>query len=93
MKMTVIIRNLSDAFWHGNEDSIPSFIDQSPHDRLENLKRLSSDLPEKISFKVGDGSIRDRVEWNFESKKPGTIERMTSKIEPRRGYRLVTFEF
>jgi len=92
MKITVIVRDLSDAFWNGNGDLIPSFLVQSAIDRLERLKKLSVDLPRNVQIKVGNGSFRDRVEINMELKKPGTIERMTSKIEPRRGYRLVTFE-
>lgn len=92
MKITVIVRDLSDAFWSGNGDLIPSFLAQSAIDRLERLKKLSVDLPRNVQIKVGNGSFRDRVEINMELKKPGANQRMTSKIEPRMGYRLVTFE-
>jgi hypothetical protein len=92
MKITVIVRDLSDAFWNGNGDLIPSFLSQSPVDRLDRLTRLSVDLPRNISIKVGNGSFRDKVDWNQAMRDATRKERMTAKIEPRRGYRLVTFE-
>jgi hypothetical protein len=92
MKITVIVRDLSDAFWSGNGDLIPSFLAQSAIDRLDRLTRLSVDLPRNISIKVGNGSFRDKVDWNQAMRDATRKERMTAKIEPRRGYRLVTFE-
>jgi hypothetical protein len=42
--------------------------------------------------KIGNGSFRDKVEWNQAMRDATRKERMTAKIEPRKGYRLVTFE-
>lgn len=47
-------------------------------------------MPRNVSLKIGNGSFRDRVEWNqlFRDSR----DKMRATIEPRKGYKLVTFE-
>lgn len=90
MKATAIIRDLSDQFWNGFGDSIPSFLAQSPRDKLKTIEKLCADMPRNFSLKIGNGSFRDKVEWNQLMR--GNLDAMTATIEPRRGYKLITFE-
>lgn len=91
MKTTAIFRNLSDQFWNGFGDSIPAFLGQSPLGQFQRAKRLVHEMPGYVTLKVGNGSVRDAVEWNQLFR--DSSHRLTAKIEPRKGYRLVTFEF
>ena len=90
MKTTAIVRDLSDQFWNGFGDSIPSFLAQSPREKLKNIEKLSADMPRNVTLKVGNGSFRDRVDWNQLMR--GNLDAMTATIEPRKGYKLITFE-
>jgi len=90
MKATAIIRDLSDQFWNGFGDSIPSFFAQSPRDKLKTIEKLSAVMPRNVTLKVGNGAFRERVEWNQLMR--GNLDAMTATIEPRRGYKLITFE-
>jgi hypothetical protein len=90
MKATAVFRNLSDQFWNGFGDSIPAFLSQSPLEQFERSKRLVHEMPGYVTLKVGNGSVRDAVEWNQLFRDPS--RRLTAKIEPRKGYRLMTFE-
>lgn len=88
---TAIIRNLSQAFWEGNGESIPSFLAQSPKEKWERLNSLRRDLDKCISVRIGNcDSFRDKVELNSILKGPHSVE---CTIEPRRGYKLATFTF
>jgi hypothetical protein len=90
MKATAIIRDLSDQFWNGFGDSIPSFLAQSPLAQFQSAERLAHEMPRNVSLKIGNGSFRDKVEWNqlFRDSR----DKITATIEPRRGYKLITFE-
>ena len=90
MKTTAIFRNLSDQFWSGFGESIPSFLAQSPLEQFQRAKRLVHEMPGYVTLKVGNGSLRDAVEWNqlFRDSR----DKITATIEPRRGYKLITFE-
>lgn len=44
----------------------------------------------RIPVKIGDGSIRDRVDLHAITQGPHTI---ACEVSPRRGYLLATFEF
>jgi hypothetical protein len=92
MKITAIFRDLSDEFWHGFGDSIPAFLNLSPLAQFERAQSLANKMPRNVSVKIGNGSFRDRVEWNQAMRDATRKERMKAKIEPRRGYRLFTFE-
>jgi hypothetical protein len=92
MKTTAIFRNLSDQFWNGLGDSIPAFLGQPPLYQFQRSKCLVHEMPGYVTMKVGNGSFRDKVEWNQAMRDATRKERMTAKIELRRGYRLITFE-
>ena len=90
MKATVTVRNLSDQFWNGFGELIPAFLNQSPIEQFKKLEVLSHEMPKNVSLKIGDNSFRQRLEWVRELEKYS--QNLASKVEPRKGYKLVTFE-
>jgi hypothetical protein len=90
MNATVTIKDLSDQFWNGFGELIPAFLSQSPIDQFQRLEKLSHEMPKNVSLKIGNGAFRDRMEWVREIA--SNPQNLTSKVEPRRGYKLVTFE-
>ena len=71
----------------------PSRADNlSPLAQFQRAELLAHEMPRNVSVKIGNGSFRDKVEWNQAMRDATRKERMTAKIEPRRGYRLITFE-
>ena len=90
MKATAIIRDMSDQFWNGFGDSIPAFLSRSALSQFQRVEILIHEMPSNFSLKIGNGSFRDRVEWNQLMR--GNLDAMTATIEPRRGYKLITFE-
>ena len=90
MKSTAIFRDLSEQFWNGFGESIPAFTAQSPLAQFQRAETLAHEMPRNVSLKIGNGSFRDRVEWNqlFRDSR----DKMLAMIEPRKGYKLVTFE-
>lgn len=90
MKVTFILRNLSDVFFNGNGGSIVGLLSLSDADKFGKLLKCShGDMRDCVSMKIGNDSFRDRVDLNIMLRSPCTY---TFKIEPRRGYRLATFE-
>lgn len=86
MKVTAILRNLSPAFWEGSEYLGPGFLTQGPDDQWAQVQRLRADG--MASIKIATGQLRDQVELNQILRAPHT---KACTIEPRRGYKLVTF--
>lgn len=86
IKVTVIIKDVTDAFFEGMGDSIIGLLNMTDADKFTYLNKQLARFPMKIS----SGSFRDRVELNSMIKKSHTI---TFKLEPRRGYKLATFTF
>lgn len=83
MQTTFIVKNLTD-------DTLATLAAMEPramHDKL--AKWAFGDLRHCVSVKYGRGSFGDRVAWNGKMKANAAI---TARIEPRKGYRLVTFE-
>jgi hypothetical protein len=83
MKVTATLHDLTDIFY----DDLRLL---TPSDQFAKLNKLRIDLPHCIKLKIGNASFRDRVDLNSLMKRPHTV---TSKIEPRRGYKLMTFNF
>jgi hypothetical protein len=82
MQTTFILRNLT-------EPTIQALADMAPKDALQKLTKWAfGDLRHCVTVKYGSGAFRDRVEWNaiIRAQKP-----LSFKIEPRRGYKLITF--
>lgn len=90
MKATAIIRDMSDQFWNGFGDSIPAFLSRTALSQFQRVEILTHEMPRNVSLKIGNGSFRDRVEWNqlFRDSR----DKISATIEPRRGYKLITFE-
>ena len=90
MKVTFICKNLSDVFYSGNGGSIQGINNSSDSVRLEKLFKYSG-LPEyQITSKIGDGSLRDKVDLNALKRKGWSVD--SYKLENRKGYKLLTFE-
>jgi len=83
MKVTFIIKNLT-------ESALESLASMPDAERFAKLaKWASGDLRHCVSRKDGSGAFRDRVELNQIMRAPRFV---SYKIEPRKGYRLATFE-
>lgn len=94
MKVTFIIRDVGDDFFNGIPH-LPSFgpglLNMEPIKAFEKLENLASTGDKRIAMRVGSANaFRDRVDLNQlrRSQKPPAF-----KLEPRKGYRLATYEF
>ena len=85
MKVTATLHTLSDNFYS-------ELIGMEPREVHDYINRLKNDLPHCIKMKVGNGQFRDAVELN-QLKRGPCAPCVTYKLEPRRGYKLATFEF
>lgn len=84
MRTTFIVRNLTPETL-AQVEAMPA---REAHDKL--TRWAFGDLRHCVSVKYGPSdAFRDRVAWNGLMKAQAPI---TMKAEPRRGYRLVTFE-
>lgn len=83
MRTTFIVRNLTPETLATLESATP----REAHDQL--AKWAFGDLKHCVSVKYGLGQFRDRVAWNGLAK---SNAEMTMQAEPRKGYRLFTFE-
>lgn len=87
MQTTFILKNIVDEMVT-QVAALPSI---EAHNKLE--KWAFGDLKHCVSQKCGSGHFRDRVEWNgiMRDVKSGT-KTLRHKVEPRKGYKLVTFD-
>lgn len=91
MKATFILKDLSETFFKGNGGSIKGFLNLESN--LARFRYLTSSTARdlQITCKVGHAdSFRDKVELNQMLR---SNPEPTFKLEPRRGYKLATFEF
>ena len=89
MKVTYILKNLSEEFYTGSK-YIDGLLLLDHAEKYEKLSNLMLDLPKNIQRKIEGGAFRDAVELNALVKGPHTID---FKLEKRRGYNLATFTF
>ena len=89
MKTTFILSNLTDQFYSGFGESIVGLLNMTDTDKFAHLNKMRVELPSAIKMKIGNGSFRDIVELNSTVKRPHNV---TFKLEPRKGYKLATFE-
>ena len=82
MKITATLHNLTDSFY-------AEFAALPAADQFAKLNKLRHDLPHCIKLKIGTGQFRDAVDLNSLLKQSHTF---TAKLEPRKGYKLATFE-
>ena len=87
MKVTAIMKDFSEQFYIGNGGSIPAFMAMSNGDKWQVVQRLKNER--RVTLKIGSGQFRDQVELNAMLRNPCSI---AFKIEPRRGYKLATFD-
>jgi hypothetical protein len=93
MKVTAILKNLSDAFYNGftwDGEQRPGFLNIPDAEKFDVIRGQNCrDLG--ITIKIGhSNSFSERVDFNQLLRRPHKI---SFKIEPRRGYKLATFEF
>jgi hypothetical protein len=81
MKITATLHNLTESFYS-------EFELLTSEEQFRRLDKLRHVLPQAIKIKIETGQFRDAVDLNHMLKYPHTF---TSKIESRRGYKLVTF--
>ncbi len=88
MRCTFILKNLTDAFYQGSESgSIVGLMSLSDKDKWDKLNRMANQ--KLATLKIGSGQFRDRVELNQMLREPCLF---SFKLEPRKGYRLATFD-
>lgn len=97
MKVTFILKDLSEVFFIGNGGSIQGFNTFTDSAKFDYLSGPSArDL--KITAKVGNqDELRDRLELNAivraNRARFGESRPTSYKLEARKGYKLVTFTF
>lgn len=94
MKATAILKDMSDLFYDGytiGNESRPGFRNLDAAGKWQECRRVCGDASYKATLKIGNGSFRDQVDLNGLLQRGGRV--ITCKEEPRKGYRLITFEF
>jgi hypothetical protein len=90
VKVTFILKSLSDVFYKGNGDSIQGLDNMGALDQFRYLsKAANGDLRHCVKQRIGNGSFRDQVDLSSMLRGPVDI---TCNRSPRRGYVLATFE-
>ena len=79
MKVTFILKNLSEYFYTELENS---------NDKFKHLNSIR-DLP--VTRKIGSGAFSEAVDFNIKYRQ--CKEYKSYKLENRRGYKLATFIF
>ena len=89
MRVTFILKDLSEQFYNGFGE-IVGLMNMSESDKFEYLSKISAKKELCITMKIGtSNSFRDRVDLNSMLRGPCEYK---FKLEPRKGYRLATFE-
>jgi len=89
MKVTFILKDKSDIFYNGGGYFCEvGLLQMEPLAQWERLQKQAHDG--LATLKIGTGQFRDKVELNqiLRSGKSPTF-----KLEPRKGYKLATFDF
>lgn len=89
MKVTFILRDLSDDFFQGRGDSLPGLINMPDPDKFSHLSALAHRHPSIWPMKIGNGSFRDRVELNQILRRSPSV---SFTLSPRKGYQVAFFE-
>jgi hypothetical protein len=90
MIVTLILRDKTEVFYHGGGHfQQTGLLNLAPRAQFDELQRLTRE--HLASMRVGpSNAFRDIVELNQLLRANQTP---TFKLEPRRGYKLATFEF
>jgi hypothetical protein len=86
MKVTVILKDFTEAFYDGFGD-IVGLLQMSDSDKFAKLNKMAHE--KRVKMRIGNGQFREAVELNQIMRAPKSIE---FKIEPRKGYKLATFD-
>lgn len=89
MKVTFIIKDVSEAFFEGVGSSIKGLNNMDDREKFTYLNKTALEKCLNIKMKIGNDSFRDRVELNQTLR---NVKSLSYKIEPRKGYKLATFE-
>lgn len=89
MRVTFILRDLSDDFFNGRGDSMTGLLNMSDDEKFNHLKKLATDHPSLWPMKIGNGSFRDRVELNQILRGSPPI---SFTLSPRKGYKIALFD-
>lgn len=87
MKVTFILKNVTDVFFDGNGSSIVGLMNMTDPAKFAHLNNIRRDMG--FTMKIGAGQFRDQVELNQILRNPQSF---TFKIEPRKGYKLASFD-
>ena len=87
MKITFILKDLTDAFYEGFGESIVGLLNMADPDKFAKLNKMAHE--KRVKMKIGNDSFRDKVELTQMLRSPCAY---SFKLEPRKGYRLATFE-
>ena len=87
MRITFILKDLTDAFYEGVGESIVGLLNMADADKFAKLNKMAQD--KRVKMKIGNDSFRDKVELNQMLRNSCTY---VFKLEPRKGYKLATFE-
>jgi len=71
------------------ENWIVDLLTKNPQEVYDKLTKISHDNNEGITRKIGNGSFRDKVEWNQIVRTAIVPAPVVSK---RKGYHLITFK-
>lgn len=86
MRVTFIIKDVTDAFFKGIEGSFIGVDQRTDADKFDYLNRNRS----RFAMKIGTGQFRDAVELNQIKREAHAI---TFALLPRKGYRIAEFNF
>ena len=89
MKITFILKDLTEAFYEGGTYSI-GLKRLNDFEKFLFLLYYARNNYFGITCKIGNGSFRDKVEFNQTMRKNYIL---SFSLEPRRGYKLATFIF
>lgn len=84
MNVTFLIPNRS-----VNPDWIADILSKSASEGYETLSKVALDNVLGITRKIGNGSFRDKIEWN-QAMQTATI--LNPKIMKRKGYQLISYD-
>ncbi|WP_157266566.1 hypothetical protein [Azohydromonas aeria] len=87
MKVTVILKGLSQAFYAGSA-TLPAFDAMDPAAKFQCCRELVR-AGNGRTMQIGSGQMRDAAELNQLLCGPVAI---SCTVEPRRGYRLAVFD-
>lgn len=90
IKVTYILKNLTDCFYDGNGESIEGLLNLTDRAKFDKLNKCAfGDLRDNVKQKIGTGQFRDKVELNQLLRDPA--QKIEFKLENRKGYKLATF--